>query len=145
MIPSNRRRVLVMPLIVLMVGCAVAWWSSMRLAEEREAVRGSVTRLVQDICNGTPVWLPIDPTAGAIGDLLVRELRRACAEAGSGSAIEVVVSVGDSPDAGRATGTATHTALIRERDSGRVMLVLRVNHGDRGAITIAGYLLPPSP
>jgi hypothetical protein len=134
-----------MPLLVLMVGCAVAWWSSKRLAEEREAVLGSVTRLVQDICNGRPVSVPIDPAAVPIVDLLLREIRRACAEAGSAAGIEVVVNVGDSPDAGQMAGSATHTAVIRERADGRVLLVLRVNRADHGAITFAGYVLPPTP
>lgn len=149
MIPTSRRRALLMPLLILAVGCAVAWWSSLRHTREREEIGRTVTRLVQDVCAGRPVTLPIAsapaPGVPPLNDLLMEELGRACAEAGSPDAIEVQVNVGDAPDVGQAAGTATHTAVIRVRNSDRVLLVLRVRRTGQGAIVIAGYVMPPPP
>lgn len=134
-----------MPLVILAVGCAMAWWSSMTRTRDREEIGRAITQAMEDICADRSIALPTEPSAPLLRELLLDELRKVCSEVGSTGALEVHINVGDAPVSGLAAGGASHTAIIRMRDTGRVLLVLRVNRTDQNAMVIVGYSVGPGP
>jgi hypothetical protein len=137
LLEPSRRRMLIMPLVILMAGGAIAYWTSVTRERSRRQVVDQVTQLVQDVCAGGDVTLPLDPAAAPVEPQILEELRKTCS---AGNALNIQASTGDAQHIGRTSGAATHLALVRSGE--QVVLVLRVRVDADGRLTLLGYITP---
>lgn len=128
-----------MPLVVLLVAGALALWSGQRATDRSEEVRVLVRGLCEDAAAGRDPSALLAKTDPALARLLAERLREAV-ETGA-DAIEIIVTAGDTPEAGTVPQEATHTAVIRV--NGDDVLGLRVDHaGGSRDIAIIGLWTP---
>jgi hypothetical protein len=130
-----------MPLIILLVGGAIAWWASQRDTAEVAAVR----QYVQEIClaagSGEDVTSRLVVEHGSLRRPLARLIRIACAPIeGDANRLDVDVTT-------EATGAIDqrlppHTARVRVK--GELVLTLHLVIVNEN-VSITGYDQPPHP
>jgi hypothetical protein len=135
-------RRLVMALAILLAAAALSVWGSHRRVEQAGAVRSLVSDLCSDLVAGRDPASRLQSTDSLIRKPLVPRLRDAVDLAGGRQgALSVVVTAGDTEEAGTIGQEATHTAMIRV--DGRDVLGLRLVHPDGpGDIVIIGFWSP---
>ena len=137
--PANRRWLI--PLIVLLVGGAIALWASSRETRRIQDIDQMITGLCHDIAAGSDVSARVDQATGAPNARLEAQLRQACSAPDALHSLDVHVTPGDYAQTGSFQGTATHTAIIRV--AGIEVLGLRIRHNGFGKpIEILGYFKP---
>jgi hypothetical protein len=139
---SSPRRRWLMPVVVLVVGGAIAIWASQRDSMRTREVEREIVGLVRDVCDGKDAAAALhvpDPTVQA---QVIAAIKKLCNE-GDASVIAVDAAPGDVEAAGSFQGSATHVATIKMLD-GRA-LGLRVQYGrDHKSLVILGYFVPSS-
>ena len=135
------RRRLLLPLLILIVGGALAIWAARRESGRIEAIE----RLATDLCRSAAAGADVTPRLLTADPLLARQLapvlERICEPLkDSSQSLEVLASSSDAP--GFSDGSATHHAIIRIAGADR--LTLRFVFEDEGVL-IVGYALPASP
>ena len=138
---TPRRRRLLVPLAILLVGGGIAFWGAQRETKRSEEIRQTVLALCREIRAGQDVTQRVQALTAAPNPLLLRALENASMSAKGIDDISVEISVGDVKDGSAFAGAATHIATIRV--AGVNALALRVRHnGDGKPIELLGYFAP---
>jgi hypothetical protein len=138
---TPRRRRLLMPLAILLIGGGIALWGTQRQAKQSEEVRQMVLSLCRDVVAGHDVSQRLQALSSTQSSLLIRALTDACSAARDEKDIVVNVTPGDLEDGSAFAGAATHIAVIQI--DGISSLGLRMRHnGDGKPIEILGHFTP---
>jgi hypothetical protein len=134
------RRRLLLPVLILIVGGALAVWAARRESGRLEEIQRQATELCQSAAAGsdlTPRLLTADPLLdGQLGPIL----QHICEPLKDHpQALEVIAFSGDAP--GFSDGSATHHTIIRIAGSDRLTLRIVFENDD---LLIIGYALPPA-
>ncbi len=108
--PSNSRRIL-LPIMILIMGGAVAIWASRQETQKLDEIRELVTDLCQDSARGLDLTSRLPTADGLINRGLNSALEAVCRGLDQDAQLlEVIVASGDGPDF--SDGAATHHALV---------------------------------
>lgn len=130
-----------MPLVILLIGGAIAVWSAARERYRSEVIRQQVAQLCQAAAEDEKLADRINPTSPAAARQIEQELKRVCTDLQAVSLLEIEVIPGDDESAGRSQGLATHRAVLRMGDV--PLLGLRVQYrSENDPIIIVGSWRP---
>lgn len=130
-----------MPVIILAIAGAFAFWASQREARRMAEVRQVVLNLCHDVASGKDVSAQLSSMMPVENPGLFAALKSACPSPEAAAALDVKVTPGDLDDIGHFSGTASHTAVVQV--GGVEVLSLRIKYGgDAHHIQILGYRLP---
>jgi hypothetical protein len=132
------RRRLLLPLLILIVGGALAIWAAQREAERLKTIRLLTAELCRSAAAGEDLTGRIPAFDPLLSGALIPVLRSVCEPLRDDPrSLQVIASSGDAP--GFSDGLASHYAIIRIDGSDR--LTLRFVF-DGNAPLIVGYALP---
>jgi hypothetical protein len=135
------RRRLLLPLLILIVGGALAIWAAQRESGRIEAIERLATDLCRSAAAGSDLTHRLLTADPLLDGQLAPTLERICEPLKNNpQSLEVIASSGDAP--GFSDGSATHHAIIRI--AGAERLTLRLVFED-DEVLIVGYALPPTP
>ncbi len=130
-----------MPVAILTVAAGVAWWSSRVAAQEQTEVHAFVAAVCEDIRAGRNPSARLAATDKLIRNTVATRLREILGNANQQSQrLTVEVAAGDTPEAGKAAGAATHTAVL-SLDETEVLGLRVVHRGSTADIAIIGFWL----
>ncbi|MCI0362544.1 MAG: hypothetical protein L0Y44_05610 [Phycisphaerales bacterium] len=139
---ARRRRIILMPLVVLMVGGAIALWSSARETKRNREIEQTISAVVRGVCTGADPASIVKTPDSFTQTAVTAAIRRLC-ETHDASTLLVDAKSGDVQAAGSLEGSATHVVTVT---TGSASLGLRIQHtGDPNAILILGYFVPTAP
>lgn len=142
--PQSSRRRWLMPVVILVVGGAIAWWASARETRRMHAVESCVKAICDSLAKGRDLVGEINPDNPAAESVVIDALRRAIGGRDDAELVQVRVVSGDTfgERAGSAANLATHTAVLHMDDVD--LLALRVRCDDPSdPVRVIGYVVPP--
>lgn len=130
-----------MPIVVLLVGGAIAFWGMTRETARMRSVEAQVQSIVRFVGEGRDLSGTLDPANPAAERLLIEQLKKAIGSPQTADIIRVRVTPGDTDRAGQAVRGGTHTAMLMIGD--QEILGLRIHCDDPNKpITVLGYWTP---
>lgn len=142
--PQSSRRRWLMPVVILLVGGAIAWWASARETQRMHAVESRVKAICDSLAKGRELVGEVNPDNPAAESVVIDALRRAIGGRDDAELVQIRVVSGDtfSERAGSAANLATHTAVLHMGDVN--LLALRVRCDDpNDPVLVIGYVVPP--
>jgi hypothetical protein len=142
--PQPSRRRWLMPVAILLVGGAIAWWASAREKQRMHAVESRVRAICDSLAKGRDLVGEINADNPAAEGVVIDALRRALGGRDDAELVQIRVVSGDtfSERAGSAANLATHTAVLHM--DGIELLALRARCDDpNDPVKIIGYVVPP--
>jgi hypothetical protein len=139
--PSRRRWIV--PLIVLAVGGALAYWGAQRETRRMWSIEQQVKSICRELAADRPLAGTLNPGNSAVERHTIEALRRAVDSPDAAEAISVRVVSGDAARdrGGTAMTPATHTAALMMGDL--ELLLLRIRCDDPAKpVVVLGYIEP---
>jgi hypothetical protein len=137
------RRRWIVPLLVLAVGGALAYWGVQREARRMQAIEQQVQSICRDIAAGRPVAGTLNAGNPAVERFTIETLRRVVDSPATadGLAVRVVTGDVDRDRGGSAMTQATHTATVLMGDVELLLLRIRCEEPDQ-PIVVLGFIEP---
>jgi len=135
------RRRLLLPVLILIVGGALALWAAQRENRRIEAIERLATDLCQSAAAGSDLMHRLLTADPLLDGQLAPILQRICEPLKDNpQSLEVIALSGDAPSF--SDGSATHHAIIRIAGADRLTLRLIFENDNP---LIVGYALPAAP
>jgi hypothetical protein len=122
---STRRNRWLWPIIVLLVGGALAIWGMQRESARMRAVESQVRQLCRNIAAGIDLTGTLNPENPTVDALAAAALREVLDSPEKADIIRVKVKPGDTPGGGPVNTRATHTAMLMIGDQDVLGLRIR--------------------
>ena len=130
-----------MPVVVLVVGGAIALWAMKRETARMRSVEAQVQTIVRYVGEGRDLGSTLDPGNPAAERLTIEQLKKAIDSPRTADIMRVRVTPGDTDRAGQAVRGGTHTAMLMIGD--QEVLGLRIHCDDPNKpISVLGYWTP---
>ncbi len=130
-----------MPAVVLVVGGAIAYWSSQRETRRMSSVQAQVQAICRKVGEGRDVTGLLNKGNPTVEAITLKRLQREINSPEAGDAVTVRVTPGELSGAGQSMTPASHTAMLILGDVERLALRVQCDDPDQPIIVI-GYVEP---
>ena len=132
-----------MPVVILLVGGAIAWWASARETQRMRSVEGQAQSICRDFARNQDLTGRLNAANPAIEQRVLEEMRRVLGGRDDADLVQVKVVSGDARAdwTGSRSTPATHTAILHMDDVELLALRIHCDAPDK-PIIVLGYVTP---